>query len=644
MDEDVPLGLVKWLRGFLLNRQARVHFNGVDSRSRDMRQGLPQGSVLSPVLFLFYINELARKLPNSNLNALFADDVSVLATRRSLEEAEAATQQSVDMVVSWAKEAKLRLNAGKSEAATFTTKSNEAGWKPKIEVEGEAISHVSTPRLLGVILDRNLFFGPHVDTVTNRMATKTKIIAAVANTEWGWRKQYLVRLYTAFIDSIWKYAGFAWLASAAKSHILRLERAQNRALRMVTGQHMATPVEALRQECGLPGIDTEIKRILAKSAEKAVRLTDDHPRKIAFSSGVRQTIKRKNWRAEATRLQQLLPQEITPRVDIRNYDTEPWLEAKCLQVCPELEGVVSRLDRDEIKREAAMRRIRQVAADRVIYTDGSAMSGIRWGGNAVVVTRGDPEEPDVLDTILNRGSLFTCSYEEEVAAMGTAVQWVRDHCDRNWSVLICTDSQSLCMALRSFNQETEIIRVALKDHIGTVTIQWIPGHSDIPGNERADKAAKEATGLNVATRPVSFRSACMQIRRTFEDDLTHQRTREIYSAYNKEREEQIQSRKDQVLLAQLRSGKHMALMEYRHMLDESVSELCPRCQESEHTLEHWLLKCPATLAAKVEIFGTGEIGLNILTKEPRKAIALARRTLLGDSPPVEGARDGRAAH
>ena len=136
----------------------------------------------------------------------------------------------------------------------------------------------------------------------------------------------------------------------------------------------------------------------------------------------------------------------------------------------------------------------------------------------------------------------------------------------------------------------------------------------------------------------------MQIRRTFEDDLTHQRTREIYSAYNKEREEQIQSRKDQVLLAQLRSGKHMALMEYRHMLDESVSELCPRCQESEHTLEHWLLKCPATLAAKVEIFGTGEIGLNILTKEPRKAIALARRTLLGASPPVEGARDGRAAH
>ena len=92
LDKDIQLGLVKWLRGFLLNRQARVRFNGMDSGSRNMRQGLPHGPVLSPVLFLFYINELARKLTNSNLNALFGDDASVLATRPSPAEAEAATQ------------------------------------------------------------------------------------------------------------------------------------------------------------------------------------------------------------------------------------------------------------------------------------------------------------------------------------------------------------------------------------------------------------------------------------------------------------------------------------------------------------------------------------------------------------------------
>ena len=267
---------------------------------------------------------------------------------------------------------------------------------------------------------------------------------------------------------------------------------------------------------------TEINRILARSAERAVRLLEDHPRRIAFSAEVNQTIKGGNWRAKASSLLQALPPETTNRVDIKHFTTDPWMEAKCLKVYPELEGVESRLDSDEVKREAAIRRITQVSADRVIYTDGSAMGGTRWGGYAVVITTGDPEEPEVIATIRKRGALFTCSYEEELEAMMAAVGWVRDHSDQEDNILICTDSQSLCMALCSFNPETDGIREALCGHTGSVTIQWIPGHSNIPGNDLADAAAKEATDLMEPSRPVTFRSACMQIRKTFEDDLTHQ--------------------------------------------------------------------------------------------------------------------------
>ena len=72
-----------------------------------MRQGLPQGSVLSPILFLFYINNLAKILPTENINSLFADDLTILAVRKTLEEAEAAAQTSVNIVVKWADEWKL---------------------------------------------------------------------------------------------------------------------------------------------------------------------------------------------------------------------------------------------------------------------------------------------------------------------------------------------------------------------------------------------------------------------------------------------------------------------------------------------------------------------------------------------------------
>ena len=88
--------------------------------------------------------------------------MTILAVRKSLEEAEAAAQTSVDTVVRWADEWKLKLNATKSEACFFTSSSKEAKWTPNIVVPVKskkkkrkvAIPFKPTPRLLGVILDR----------------------------------------------------------------------------------------------------------------------------------------------------------------------------------------------------------------------------------------------------------------------------------------------------------------------------------------------------------------------------------------------------------------------------------------------------------------------------------------------------------
>ena len=512
----------------------------------------------------------------------------------------------------------------------FTTCSQEAKWKPKITVDSAEIRVESSPRFLGVLLDRQLQFGPHADHVITKMAAKQNIISAVANTKWGWRKEYLTQLYSAFIHSLSTYAGFAWLPCTAKSNKRKIERAQNKALRLVTGQYKATPTEALRLECGLISFDTEAFRMIAKSAEKAERLPMDHPRNIAYTGTTRKRLKQENWRDTAKSLIDLLPRPLRDRVQIRNFTTDPWLEASCLEVYPELEGVVSRLESEQIKRDAALRRIREVDAPVVIYTDGSAHRGTIRGGAAAIVTKGDPEHPEELHSMLMRGADFTCSYEEEVEAMKMATQYIRDNNKGDELFLICTDSQSLCMALRSFNPETDVIRETLKDFNGSVIIQWIPGHSMIPGNELADFAAKEASNQIAPGRPITLRSANMQIREAFKDNIKHDRTRKIYSAFNMDTEKELQTRKEQVTIAQLRSGKHRALMSYMNQIDGDVSSKCPRCNEEDHTVEHWFLKCPGTLQARQDIFGGDEdYGLHYLTKHPARSLALARRTLLG---------------
>ena len=122
IEKGVPMQYVHWLRGFLLNRQANVRFCEATSKTYKMRQGLPQGSVLSPILFLFYINECADRLSAlveedgspSITCSLFADDVSILGTHRDRLEVQKKAQAAVDVVVEWSKEAKLMLNAGKS--------------------------------------------------------------------------------------------------------------------------------------------------------------------------------------------------------------------------------------------------------------------------------------------------------------------------------------------------------------------------------------------------------------------------------------------------------------------------------------------------------------------------------------------------
>ena len=108
----------------------------------------------------FFINNLANILPEGNINALFADDVSVLATHQD-EGAERDAQKAVDVALRLASEWKVQVNAGKSESSFLSTCSREARWEPNIQVDGKKIRHEETQRLPGVHLDRNILCRPH---------------------------------------------------------------------------------------------------------------------------------------------------------------------------------------------------------------------------------------------------------------------------------------------------------------------------------------------------------------------------------------------------------------------------------------------------------------------------------------------------
>ena len=626
MGLGIPFPFVRWIRGFLTNRQAKVRLNSATSGSRLFREGLPQGSVLSPLLFLFVINDLRPRL-RSDVTSMFADDVGLVAQSTSLDGAAAVIEEDVNEVHRWSQEKKLHLNIAKCEVSFFSPDTNEAKPEryPAIRVGVTPLKFNPTPVFLGVTYDRVLSFRFHAEKIASKVTATSRLLLALSSREWGWDAQLLRRVYQSLGLSALRYCAPGWQPWLTESRIKALDCAHHRCLRAITGMVSTTPVEALRREGNFPSISTLIKRDAVMAWEKTLRLNPANPRyQLAVRDVPHRTV-RSSWRKLATdELRQTVLAE--DRAPLPPPTSAPWLWGSLAwTVNLDLMGGSRRTDPAGIRLVDAMATICSYGPlSLTIFTDGSAVGGTEDGGYAAVVFRGTLASLELLDVQSRRGARLTSSFDAEVSALKLAVEWLIAHGSPRYKSMICSDSRAALATLQSgavgSSSEVNQLRTLLRVVPGVVHFQWVPGHCGLPGNEAADRAASTARLLPGPAAPITYGSAKAYIRRVIQDPpLSRQIFIDIYGdrrpPFDCPTLGAVNRRRQYTLLAQLRGSHSCILAEYRHFIGIIPSPICPKCEEAPQSLEHWLRSCPATMAQRALLFGRVDPPLSVLTTD-----------------------------
>lgn len=163
-----------WLNSYLSNRQQYVIIKNIISKLETVLCGVPQGSILGPLLFLIYINDIGRLKLNGKLE-LFADDSAIIYEENNPKELSKLIIEDLETLYSWFTMNKLSFNATKTVYMLFTKPSIEV-MNLNIELGTEKIRRVSTTQYLGVTLDENLKWEDHINQMLPKLRASNRLL------------------------------------------------------------------------------------------------------------------------------------------------------------------------------------------------------------------------------------------------------------------------------------------------------------------------------------------------------------------------------------------------------------------------------------------------------------------------------------
>ena len=227
----------EWFQSYLLDRRNYTSFNNYNSSYSTARYGVPQGSVLGPLLFLLYINDLCTASPFFNY-VLFADDTTIISTHSNFNILLEKTNNELCKIAEWFDANKLVVNYEKTNVMYFRKSHvSHTSLDFCIKMKDVTLNMVNSVKFLGFILDDNLSFNEHRLFICNKMSKNIGILYKLRSTL---TEKYLFMLYNSLILPYIYYGNITW-ASCGITKLNPIHRLQKKALRICSNSPYLAP-------------------------------------------------------------------------------------------------------------------------------------------------------------------------------------------------------------------------------------------------------------------------------------------------------------------------------------------------------------------------------------------------------------------
>ena len=222
---------LKWFKSYLSNRRQCVSLNGDLSKEMEVSIGVPQGTVLGPVLFLLYINDLSNAVSDGEIN-IFADDVAIYSSSKCLSSLTTAMSSIMNNVSNWYKLNRLVLSTDKCSSMLISgDKCNTR--KLDIDMNGTVLNQVESTKYLGVVIDDQLSWRKQTSEVCRKLAYNVSNLNKARNVL---PPKVLRNVYLSTFIPVVDYACTVW-SNSSIFNMKRIHRMEKMAARAISGNY-----------------------------------------------------------------------------------------------------------------------------------------------------------------------------------------------------------------------------------------------------------------------------------------------------------------------------------------------------------------------------------------------------------------------